>query len=436
MRGVKPRFADMQACRLKSAASRGVGVEYVGGGACDGGDARFHLRRRVSGTNRDADRRLRGVLVEVGVVGDDQRALGLGQHLVADLLQRSLVGVPVALACLEVDVFDGRDFVAHEPQRVFGGLVHVQRHVVEQRVHRRRVLAQGLASLRRLLHDAEGRDGGSGIEGRQGGREAVARAGQALMRRDRLIRDREPPNRRKCRAHGAADERHVGGLHQVVLAAAAARRAQRPERHALFQKDPELELVGKRDDLRERADHASVLIQAFDHDEAAVQHLGRLLAVRLRDDLQDSLEVSDVVVAKLLDVRARKVEARQNCVVHRLVANDQISTLEEGRDDRGDGGHVVGVDDSGLRSHEVRQLLLELQMHVDRAVEATGPAGAHAVLADRALAILLDRVLAQEVEEVERRKVHGLHAVNSHGASALRAQDVLLPLDDAVFHVL
>eukprot|EP00961_Rhodomonas_salina_P077339 1037223-Rhodomonas_salina.1 len=41
-----------------------------------------------------------------------------------------------------------------------------------------------------------------------------------------------------------------------------------------------------------------------------------------------------------------------------------------------------------------------------------------------------------ETEKKRGRVGFWTYAVNSHGASALRAQDVLLPLDDAVFHVL
>ena len=72
-----------------------------------------------------------------------------------------------------------------------------------------------------------------------------------------------------------------------------------------------------------------------------------------------------------------------------LVSHNDVHTVADGGDEAADARHVVRVDDAALEAHEGRQVLLQLQVHVNGAVEAAWTAGAHAVLGNGGMGHIL-----------------------------------------------
>ena len=80
--------------------------------------------------------------------------------------------------------------------------------------------------------------------------------------------------------------------------------------------------------------------------------------------------------------------------VDALVVEKQIALAHEGGDDGRRRRDAKRVDDRRLYLKEVGELLLEVEVHVERAVEATRAASAAAILVERGLG-RVERVLGR-----------------------------------------
>ena len=136
------------------------------------------------------------------------------------------------------------------------------------------------------------------------------------------------------------------------------------------------------------------------------------LAILLLDLLEDALKVGNVVVLEVLDLSTRDEQALEDRKAHALVTgfgdrevpwsacyktvragpdgacaapDDEVAALGKRRDHRRDGGKAERVEDGLLGLHKLGERLLQLHVHVDRAVEAGRAARAEPVLAQRRL---------------------------------------------------
>mmetsp|Transcript_51471 Transcript_51471/g.164598 ORF Transcript_51471/g.164598 Transcript_51471/m.164598 type:complete len:247 (-) Transcript_51471:146-886(-) len=150
---------------------------------------------------------------------------------------------------------------------------------------------------------------------------------------------------------------------------------------------------------------AGLVVDAFHHKEAAVERLGCALPVPRPHLLQHSPQVLHVVVLEVHHRAAAQGQPVLDGVAHALVTYDEVAFLGEGGDHAGGGGHIVRVEDGLLHPHELRNLLLQVQVHINCPIEparATGPA---AVLLQGPRGSVLDRLLLREPEVVEGGEV-------------------------------
>mmetsp|Transcript_5439 Transcript_5439/g.13804 ORF Transcript_5439/g.13804 Transcript_5439/m.13804 type:complete len:215 (-) Transcript_5439:623-1267(-) len=200
-----------------------------------------------------------------------------------------------------------------------------------------------------------------------------------------IVRHTEAPHSSQGPTHRSTDKRHICALHPMILQNPPPSLAQNPEGCTLLQQHPELVLVGKLHNLRHGSNLPCRLVQPLNNDEAPVQRLGRPSHVPLSHELQQPLQIRNIVVPELLHVRTRQLQTRLHSKVDGLIAHNEVPTLEEGGNDARDSCNVIRIDDSRLGAHELRQLLLKLEVHVNRPIKPSRPTGSHTVLADSSL---------------------------------------------------
>lgn len=139
-----------------------------------------------------------------------------------------------------------------------------------------------------------------------------------------------------------------------------------------------------------------VEIEALD-DEEASRGLGLLRVLQVEQVLllQQPLQVLHIVVLEVAHIAARRHDALLHGEVHALVGKDDVATLRVGWNGAGDGGEAVRVDDALLALHILGQALLELQVHVDGAVEAARTTRANAVLLDGLYCLVLKKCVSK-----------------------------------------
>ena len=182
---------------------------------------------------------------------------------------------------------------------------------------------------------------------------------------DKRAADAEAAHRAERHLHGAADEVDLLARHVVVLGDAAARLAESGERDRLVDENAILVARLPLDHLGQRTQVAVVEVEALD-DEEASRHLGLLgiLCVRLLLLLEQALQVVEIVVLEVADVAARRYDALLHGEVHALVGEYDVAALRVRRYGAGDCREAVRVDDALLHVEELRQTLLQVQVHI------------------------------------------------------------------------
>ena len=168
-----------------------------------------------------------------------------------------------------------------------------------------------------------------------------------------------------------------------------------------------------RDASHRTGDLAVIVRHPLDEDEAAraLRRLDAHLGVLLR--LEHALERAEVAARVAARRAAREAGADGAEEVGAVVDEEDVPLAHEGGDDRRDRRDAVRVHDGLLGAEELGEPGLELQVAVERAVEAAGAAGAAAVLVERRHRRRARRVGRGHLEEVGRAELEG----------ALRARD-------------
>ena len=96
----------------------------------------------------------------------------------------------------------------------------------------------------------------------------------------------------------------------------------------------------------------------------------------------------------------RNLDPLPDRVVDRAVRNNHVPPFGKGRDDARDGGEGLRVHDAGRLAEEGGDVGFGFDVHVLRAVEAGGAAGADAVGAQGLDGLFFDGVVRDEVVEV------------------------------------
>mmetsp|Transcript_5094 Transcript_5094/g.18579 ORF Transcript_5094/g.18579 Transcript_5094/m.18579 type:complete len:509 (-) Transcript_5094:307-1833(-) len=384
------------------------------------------LRARADGGRRGLE-----LLARVQRAHEGAQAGPLGQP---PLQRGPLLGAAQEDAAREAGVRD-----APQRARVLHTVhVDVHRRRGRLRVHRQPLrLAQLLAEVARVVlqlgdddgggDDAvDGGDGGAGQEGRQRRGEAVAQAVEPLVVDDLLGAAAEAPDGAQRVAQARRDDVHAVRVDIEVLGSPAAGAPQHAHGEGVLHDEAVAVALLERHELRQRREVARLREDALRYDEAAVGHLlPPPPLVARRDLLEHALEVLHVVVAEGVHGGAREHDAVHERVAHGLVADHDVAALGEGRHHARRRGDVVRVQDGVLRADELRDALLQLQVHVDGAVEAARAARAAAVLVERVHAGVLDALVAREPQEVHRRQVDHLRPVHHRRRPALPGEDVL-----------
>lgn len=116
------------------------------------------------------------------------------------------------------------------------------------------------------------------------------------------------------------------------------------------------------------------------------------------------------------DSATRDLEALLNCEVNAPVGNDDISSFGESWDDGRNRRERLGVENGIFRSKEICNVLLEVGMNVDCAVETRWTTTPETVFPEGFGRLLLDVLVASEAGEVETGEVHdGLAGTDKFG---------------------
>ena len=168
--------------------------------------------------------------------------------------------------------------------------------------------------------------------------------------------------------------------------------------------------------------HRAVTFEnTFGDDESARQRSPTLPAL-LADAFQDFLQTLHVIMVEPADSATRDLEALLNRKVDVPVGNDDIPSFGEGRNDGRNCRERLGVEDGIFRSEEIRNVLLEVGVNVNRAVETCRTAASETVFPESLCRLLLDVFIASETREVEAGEVHdSLSGSDEFGFGTCRA---------------
>jgi len=156
--------------------------------------------------------------------------------------------------------------------------------------------------------------------------------------------------------------------------------------------------------FRQISNRAITFKNAFGDDESTGQW-GPSLPALLVDTFQDFLETLHVVMVEPADSATRDLEALLNRKVDVPVGNDDIPTLGEGWYDGRNRRECLRVENSIFRSKEIRDVLLEVGMNVDCAVETCWTATSETVFPESLGRLLLYVFIASKAGEVEACEV-------------------------------
>mmetsp|Transcript_44272 Transcript_44272/g.103531 ORF Transcript_44272/g.103531 Transcript_44272/m.103531 type:complete len:334 (-) Transcript_44272:134-1135(-) len=259
------------------------------------------------------------------------------------------------------------------------------------------------------LQHGERLHGGDGGVGRERGREAVAGAGETLVRDDVFGAGAEAADGAEAVLERADEHVNRRRRHAARLGGAAAGSAKRREAERVVDDEVEPVDVAQPEQLDERRHVARIGEEPLDEDETAWP-LGRrrvphLLLGALRGERR--LQSADVVVSEGAHLATREAHAHRRREVHAVVDEEKVALAHEGGDDRGDGRDAERVDDGLLGAQEGGQLVLQLEVHVERAVEAARTASAAAVSLERALGRLTRQGCRGEPAEIGAPQVEG-----------------------------
>ena len=144
--------------------------------------------------------------------------------------------------------------------------------------------------------------------------------------------------------------------------------------------------------LIQRRDGAPILIQALHHDEPSlIRRVAFETEVGFSDPLEHIAQIFHVIVPKVHHVGPAQGDAGIEGLVDGLVHDEEVAALGKGRHGRRGRRGTVGVHDGAVRSHVIRDGILEVQVGIDGAVEATGTAGATAISGQSSAGGTLDR---------------------------------------------
>ena len=106
------------------------------------------------------------------------------------------------------------------------------------------------------------------------------------------------------------------------------------------------------------------------------------------------------------DGATRDLEAFLNREVDVPIGNDNISSLGKGRNDRRNRGERLGVENSIFRPEEICDILLEIGVNVDCAVETRRTATSETVFPQSLSRLLFNAFIAGEAGKIEAGEVH------------------------------
>ena len=153
----------------------------------------------------------------------------------------------------------------------------------------------------------------------------------------------------------------------------------------------------------------------FGDDESASQRSPSLPAL-LADTFQDLLKTLHVVMVEPTDSATRDLEALLNRKIDVSVCNDDIPTLGEGRYDGRNRSERLRVENSIFGSKEIRDVLLEVSMNVNCAVETCWTATSETVFPESLGSLLLYVFIASKTGKVEACEVYdSLSGANEFG---------------------
>jgi hypothetical protein len=192
-----------------------------------------------------------------------------------------------------------------------------------------------------------------------------------------------------------------------VLAGTAAVRAEHPDAVGVVDHEAHAEALLERDDLVELRDVSLHGEDAVDHDEDATARIpGR--------DLELLLEVCHVVVLVLVVLAEAETTAVDDAGVVEVVEDGDVAASQQ----RGEHAEIHleagGEGERGVALHELGDLLLELDVDVEGAIEQPRPGGARAVHGDRHGGGLLHVGVARQSQVVVRAEHDELVALVGH----------------------
>lgn len=156
--------------------------------------------------------------------------------------------------------------------------------------------------------------------------------------------------------------------------------------------------------FRQISNRAITFKNAFGDDESTSQR-GPSLPALLVDIFQDLLKALHVVMVEPANSATRDLEALLNRKVDVPIGNDDIPTLGEGRYDGRNRRERLGVENSIFCSKEIRDVLLEVGMNVDCAVETCWTTTSEAVFPESFGRLLLYVFIASKAGEVKAGEV-------------------------------
>jgi len=169
--------------------------------------------------------------------------------------------------------------------------------------------------------------------------------------------------------------------------------AEHADRVRVIDHQPRTVLLAEGDDLRQGGDIALHAVEAIHHDE---------LALVCRQLAQYPLQVLHVLVPEALGLAEAQLRAVDQARMVFLVQDDIISTADQRADRAQVGLHAGGEDQRRLFPDELRDLVLQLLVHLERAVQEAGAGAAGAVAPDRLDGRLADAGVGRQAQVVVR----------------------------------
>jgi len=161
-----------------------------------------------------------------------------------------------------------------------------------------------------------------------------------------------------------------------------------------------------------------IFAYGFCDDESSCQRLPCLLLDHTR---QHPRQIFHVIMLVPPYRTPTNLNAFPDAVIHRLVSHDNIPPLAESRNNAGDGGECLRVDDAAGRAEKGSNVGLDLHVNILSAVEAGGAARAYAIGAEGLDRMLFQSLVGHEIVEIVGGEVGDGTAIGEFTARSSRA---------------